>query len=542
MLPRQERACTNDNDSTTLESGAAQEEQLDEVTLTSLPDLPLLKVLSYVPVEDLGAVGRVCTRLCALTRGHWPLWWDKCVLFEDPDRLLDLLAGLLLVTPRYDVVLELAAFPRSTDEEGQDRLAVSISKPMSLDAATGAAVMLGFWLVVCEDLAEDDTLATVLRELGPRTKHVRFNCKTPDIEVICENLQNATSLETLSVFWMWPRHFAAPFTGFSRCKNWPQALPAGLHTIEVKLWDHEYAEIPVAAYDDSLVGQEPSCLQALLLGAHSELRCVQLLSPAVMPLLDSCPAGLQRLTVSAAPGMAAKLRGLRELQELKFVRIHCSANIAEIADALRTWCGPLLKLTIPSCRACPEEEVTLMRALGAGALASLTHLNLVVLEETGLRALAAALPALPSLTSLTLGLAPPREPDVLRDLFSGASPTLCETLLLFHSGGPGFGFTTSELHSDLPNLVRRAPMSVSLHARAEARPYKQPKQPLQFCSICNVETRPSHLVVFGRHAAAEEESCSVCAAVRVRGSSRSSPFYCHWRSPATVHYVCVGQT
>ncbi|KAE8746321.1 hypothetical protein FOCC_FOCC006993 [Frankliniella occidentalis] len=317
MLPRQERACTNE--SSTLESGAAHDEQLDEVTLTSLPDLPLLKVLSYVPAEDLVAVGRVCTRLCALTRGHWSLWGNKSAGLEDSDRLLDLLADLLLVTPQYDVVLELVASPRLTHNQSRDRLDFFISNPMSLMATNGTPVItLALWFVFTEDLAEDDTVARVVRELGPRTKHARINCKTSDMELICESLQSAISMETLSLTWMWPRNFAAPFTGFSSCKNWPQSLPS-LHTIEVTFWDQDYPDLWISSYEYSQAGQEPSCLQALLLGAHSELRCVQLVSPAVMPLLDSCPASLQRLTVSAAPGMAPKLRRLRELQELTFL-------------------------------------------------------------------------------------------------------------------------------------------------------------------------------------------------------------------------------
>ncbi|XP_052124059.1 uncharacterized protein LOC127749538 [Frankliniella occidentalis] len=528
MLPRQERACTNE--SSTLESGAAHDEQLDEVTLTSLPDLPLLKVLSYVPAEDLVAVGRVCTRLCALTRGHWSLWGNKSAGLEDSDRLLDLLADLLLVTPQYDVVLELVASPRLTHNQSRDRLDFFISNPMSLMATNGTPVItLALWFVFTEDLAEDDTVARVVRELGPRTKHARINCKTSDMELICESLQSAISMETLSLTWMWPRNFAAPFTGFSSCKNWPQSLPS-LHTIEVTFWDQDYPDLWISSYEYSQAGQEPSCLQALLLGAHSELRCVQLVSPAVMPLLDSCPASLQRLTVSAAPGMAPKLRRLRELQELTFIGAYCNANTAEIADALRTWHGPLLKLTLPSCMGCREEEVTLVRALGAGALASLTHLNLRVLEEAGLRALAAALPALPSLVSLTLTIAPAWK-RLLHDLFSGASPTLCESLLLFdYLLSPGF--TTSELHSDLPNLVRRAPMSVSLHVKVDARPLEQPDG---FCSVCNAEPPSAHSILFGRHDAAEEESCLVCAAVRLRGGF---PFL--W-TDTSMHYVCVGQ-
>ncbi|XP_052132620.1 uncharacterized protein LOC113212327, partial [Frankliniella occidentalis] len=318
------------------------------------------------------------------------------------------------------------------------------------------------------------------------------------------------------------------------------ALPK-LRSIDVSFFDHEYPDIWVAPYDDSQACQEPSCLGALLLGAHGELRCAQLTSPAVMPLLDSCPAGLQSLTVSAAPGMAAKLRRLGELQELKFVGVYCHANIAEMADALRTWSGPLLKLTLPSCLACREEEATLMRALGAGALRSLTHLNLRVLEESGLRALAAALPALPSLASLTLTVAPPRKPDVLRDLFAGAGPSLCESLLLFEDLlSPGF--TTSELRSDLPNLVRRAPTSVSLHVHADAHPLEQPDglgefaRADGFCSICDAKPHSEHSIVFGIHAADEQESCPVCAAVRVRGSF---PF--QW-TDTSIHYVCVGKT
>ncbi|XP_052121187.1 uncharacterized protein LOC113212318 [Frankliniella occidentalis] len=221
MLPQQERACTNE--SSLIESGPAQEEQLDEVTLTSLPDLPLLKVLSYVPAEDLVAVGRVCTRLCALTREHWSVWRNKSAGFEDPDRLLDLLKDLLLVTPQYDLILDLAASPRLPRHEGRDRLDLSISNPMSLKATNGTVITLSLWMLFSEDLAEDDTLARVLRELVPRTKHALIHCKSSDMDVICESLQNAISMETLSLTWMWPKDFGAPFSGFSRCKNWPQS-------------------------------------------------------------------------------------------------------------------------------------------------------------------------------------------------------------------------------------------------------------------------------------------------------------------------------
>ncbi|XP_052133000.1 uncharacterized protein LOC127752245 [Frankliniella occidentalis] len=386
---------------------------------------------------------------------------------------------------------------------------------------------LGFWLVFSEDLAEDDTLARVFRELGSRTKHVHIHCKTSDMEVICDSLQNATSMETLSLTWMWPKNFAAPFTGFSSCQNWPQALPR-LNTISLTFWDHDYPEIWTSAYEDEPAGQEPSCLQALLLGAHSELRSVQLLSPAVMPLLDSCPAGLQRLTVSAAPGMAGKLRRLRELQELKLVDAYCNVNTAEIADALGTWHGPLLKLTLPSFRGRTgyEDEVTVMQALGAGALTSLTHLRLRLSGEGGLRALAAALPALPSLTSLIVEAA--RKPEVLRDLFRGARPALCSSLLIV--GSSGARVHTSELHSAFRDVVRRAPMSVSLHLKYQAQ---HSEQPLGFCSICKARAPFMHHIVFGRHSAAQAESCSTCADVR----ASSHPM---WTTSGAIHYVCVG--
>ncbi|XP_052131616.1 uncharacterized protein LOC113217548 [Frankliniella occidentalis] len=57
--------------------------------LTDLPDLPLLRVLSYLPDEALFAVGRTCLRLAALTRTQ--PWRDPEQLTLNTEEVWDLL-------------------------------------------------------------------------------------------------------------------------------------------------------------------------------------------------------------------------------------------------------------------------------------------------------------------------------------------------------------------------------------------------------------------------------------------------------------------
>ncbi|XP_052123996.1 uncharacterized protein LOC113209522 [Frankliniella occidentalis] len=378
MLPHK-RAC---NDAVTLGNSTGQLDLPVNVTLTSLADLPLLKVLSYVPGTDLGAVARVCTRLYALTRGHWSVWRGKqaCFSFKDHEGLL----ALLRVTPPSWESLEVCMADPKLRWDHKD-----IPDPDPKENYNVAKVIEGGRTLSLSLLSE--TLAvTVIQEFGQR-RIKNLSIELHDVrrrDLFFSSLHQATSLETINVKWSWPPSCEGwEPQSYRASSRWPQVLPR-LHSVTLDYRGNHHAEFK----------HECRWLR-LLIEAHCEqLRRVSLRSPEVMSLLEFCPSGLERLTVTPVEGMAEKLEPLLQgLRELEFIGRFSSKAGKELAVLLRAWPGPLVSLGLEHF---PEEVV---RALGSGALAGLKHLRLGdPLEVVAERALSTALPGLPSLTRLVL--------------------------------------------------------------------------------------------------------------------------------------------
>ncbi|KAE8746326.1 hypothetical protein FOCC_FOCC006998 [Frankliniella occidentalis] len=239
MLPHK-RAC---NDAVTLGNSTGQLDLPVNVTLTSLADLPLLKVLSYVPGTDLGAVARVCTRLYALTRGHWSVWRGKqaCFSFKDHEGLL----ALLRVTPPSWESLEVCMADPKLRWDHKD-----IPDPDPKENYNVAKVIEGGRTLSLSLLSE--TLAvTVIQEFGQR-RIKNLSIELHDVrrrDLFFSSLHQATSLETINVKWSWP----------PSCEGWePQSYRASSRWPQGSSdWSHGPIPASKAAKEAQLQDQIP---------------------------------------------------------------------------------------------------------------------------------------------------------------------------------------------------------------------------------------------------------------------------------------------
>ncbi|KAE8742893.1 hypothetical protein FOCC_FOCC011511, partial [Frankliniella occidentalis] len=344
----------------------------EKLTLLSLPDPPLLRVLSLLPVEALGAAARACSRLGALTREHPSLWPGRGELVEfwEYEDLLD----LVRVAPRV-AILRLFSVDE-IDEQNEPYASARFNyRDSKLTVGT------------------EHDVASLILELGPSLKHfvmTKYRGVSP-----LASLREVGSLETLYV----------RLVDGGGDLDWPQdAVLPKLHSVQLHCEDDH---VPSGATLDAL--------RALLQAHSGQLRFVSLGSPQLLPLLEACRGQLRRLTVAAAPGVAAGLRCVQGLEELRIILDH-DRREKEVDDLLRTWPGcPLVRVELVHCG-----DATL-GALGAGALAGVRHL---VLESPyrRLHALGAALAGLPALCCLDLRAAP--SPEVLRDVAAADIPAL----------------------------------------------------------------------------------------------------------------------
>ncbi|XP_052126460.1 uncharacterized protein LOC113206815 [Frankliniella occidentalis] len=220
-----------------------EEATIQEVTLLSLPDVPLLQVLSLLPVRDLGAAGLASPRLAALTRTHATLWRGKetaeLFYFEDVDGLLDLLR---VMPPVHKLKFVVRRSP------------IVVAQ---FDSFTRFSRANAFTTLALEG-PDTESCAGVVRELKPHLEYLEVSGVERGVGVLFHNLLGARALRTLEVRFE---------SYFSKCAfRWPWApavaLPR-LRTVALKS-EGEY-------FDGSRIrGPDPSLLDALrsLLRAH----------------------------------------------------------------------------------------------------------------------------------------------------------------------------------------------------------------------------------------------------------------------------------
>lgn len=398
-----------------------------EQTLLSLPDVPLLKVLAYLRLQDLGAAGLATPRLGALTRTHSSLWRRPG---KDKFESVESVADLLPVAPPTDrLKLDVDCYVQGVGAsfEGCDSE-----------------------LVVQVPAAED--AARLIPKLAPSLRHL--NIFGLEIDELFHNLKAARRIETLR---------ANVLVSEENSKLlWPKGLVlASLHTLELECDEDEPGEATLRALR--------SMLRAL-----SGLRSLKLTSAELLPILDACPSGLRRLDVKAGEGVAKALRRLRgQLRELRIKMTWPWPHKEEVDDLLKSWSGPLERLELIGVTDSP---------LRLDGLPSLQDLVLHYFSHFPHgHCLAPTLAGLTRLRSLALLSAPP--PAVLHDISCDVIPAL-ELLVVGGIGGCG----RSPCHCEdcpfaakqdpvqlLEALVRRAPQPLHAVSRLDCNTWSGPR-------------------------------------------------------------------
>ncbi|KAE8746307.1 hypothetical protein FOCC_FOCC006979 [Frankliniella occidentalis] len=408
-------------------------------TLLSLPDVPLVEVLSHLSVEDLVRAGQANPRLGALTRTHASLWrgkeqYDKKYYFEDAAALSALLR---VVPPVYKMKFTVRRSP----------------------------------MIVAQ------------LEVKAHLEYLEISGLDRGLEVLLLGLRSARLLINLSI---------TLESYFHKCNfSWPQAALPGLRHVTLASTGQYYDGSRQRGPDDTV-------LQALgsLLLAHTyavpmmlfrewgevgnpvifvffeyfaysrtvrflNLKTLQMLP--LLPLLDSRPGALDRLlvTVTVPFRPAVVLQPLRRLQDLKLLSSYYGGLIPknQLVAVLESCKGsPLKRLDVRSC------GTQTLRTLADAQLSGLKQLVLsfdsdYVLEAGALRAALASLPNLHSLHILKLQTPPP--PEALACIPAGAIPALS---LVFFTDSFKTDQDAAEPQSDYAgfaqcqDLVRRSPM------------------------------------------------------------------------------------
>ncbi|XP_052124036.1 uncharacterized protein LOC113211238 isoform X2 [Frankliniella occidentalis] len=410
-------------------------------TLLSLPDVPLVEVLSHLSVEDLVRAGQATPRLGALTRAHASLWRGKDrsykkYYFEDVAAMSALLRA---VPPVYKlkftvhrspmIVVQLKCFTRQTQLKAFTTLAVQ--------AITA------------------ERCVSIIQEVKAHLEYLEISGLDRGLEVLLLSLRSTRLLRNLDV---------GLESYFLKCIfSWPQAwaLPY-LHHVSLASTG-EY-------YDGSRQqrGPDHTVLQAFssLLLAHTRtVRCLNLKTLEMLPLLpllDSRPGGLDRLlvTVTVPSRPAVVLQPVQRLQDLRILSTDCGMMILknQIISLLESCKGSLQRLDVGSCR-----SLTL-RVLAGAQLGGLKHLVLRFgftecrLEPNALQAALASLPNLHSLHILKLRTPPP--PEALACIPAGAIPALSivfftDSFTAEQDADPSSDYAG---FAQCQDLVRRSPM------------------------------------------------------------------------------------
>ncbi|XP_026287945.1 uncharacterized protein LOC113213176 [Frankliniella occidentalis] len=323
-------------------------------------------------------------------------------------------------------------------------------------------------------------IASLIEKIGPTLKHLKSTVAVP-----LASLDHAQNLETLDLnvasirveAWPQPKYTITSLLAVASL-----SLPR-LHTVRLG-YDTDTASLDL---DEALHSAE---LLLLALFAHcDQVRCVALCSPDVMPLLDACPADLQRLSICwPAPGLAARLGRMQGLKDLT-IKLDDDED-DELESLLRACSGPLERLELVGM--CRGETVRAVRAAG---LTSLTSLVLSSWDPPDLRHVALALSGLPRLRLLDLENFS-LSPEVVRDVVLAAIATL-ELLIIDDTREPELVTAVKELVT----VVKELHVGLRLFVRDNA------------------------YTLFFRHSAAESE-CALCAefaaTVGSKGDERSA--------------------
>lgn len=435
----------------------------EKLTLLSLPDEPMLEVLSYLSIEDMFAAVQACPRLRELTKTHLSLWRGKWFEVEDVDELYK----RLLVSPNVDRLTTFCHCMETITADFSDTCAV-----WGPNART------------CLTVRNVEDIGGLVWTLGGGLRHVMLTVCKEDLPLSL--LKEAPGLEILYLI----------FKGKGRATGmWPQGVV--LPRLRYAVFDCE----PSAAFSRSTL----KALRSLLQAHSGQLWSVSVDSPRLMPLLSSCPSDLYELNAVVGEGLFASLRRLHGLKRLRVDFTHDDDSVEEVENLLKSWSGPLAGLELYHFRP------GMVRDLGLYGLSSLQKLVLETPRNQEYD-LGPALARLPRLRWLGLVHVPVLE--VLRGIQHDAIPAL--EMLSMAAVAPCYRyrcwFEDCKLVARhlpvLQDLVRRAP--VSLH--------------VVFRESCDHGQDSFPCRVLHKHSTAESSCCALCTEAKdVYRTYHSSP-------------------
>lgn len=441
-----------------LEAPSTQAAETGGPTLLSLPDVPLLQVLSYLSAKSLLAAGQASLRLRALARTHVSLWEWKDLYMRDIRRLV----ALMQLAPRV---------------QGLKFIVRGWSPPRQYIAHFKSLKRRPRLLTL--EVNDAQSCAAVVKELGTRfqLKHLEISGLKSGLGVFLDSLPHAPWLVKLRVCL---EVYSEPSCTF----RWPQedlVLPR-LTTVTFEDGERE------SEHDSAVL----EALRSLLQAHRSQLRHVLLCSPGLLPLVDSCASGLERLTIAADGGVGAVLDRISGLNHLTILQTDDKAELDALLESCRC---PLERLEILGCS---DQVLRSLRSAGPG-LGSLRHLELSCSLNKSWDgwSLQEALASLPSLYSLKLNpLWDPRPSDLLACLTTAAIPNLCLVVLIDDSRAASYSLTDYVGLQDCQDLVLRAPMP-TLHVAV----------------LLDQDERHGRRIVFCRHSVAKSVAalCPLCA-------------------------------
>ncbi|XP_026278704.1 uncharacterized protein LOC113206705 isoform X2 [Frankliniella occidentalis] len=439
--------CEENSMSQTADAASAEDDGLT-LTLIDLPDVALLRLLSYLPAKDLVAAGQASPRLGALTREHMPLWRRKegVFVFDHVEGLVDLLQ---VVAPVQTLVYNLS--------QSQEFLA-----EFSFVEPGGNQQPLVSLKVIAPNV---ECFKIITKKSGPRLVALEFFFFERGPEEFFAGLQDATALENLTLYW------GDPDAGARCTARWPQGVVLDRLVILNLAWGRLLVADPenFGAVTVRLPTLNSDPFQAVrsLIQAHSEkLRHAELSSWYLLPLLKPCIRNLWLLHVHSDEGVSTALQipELRQMPELKELTINVEAFSPEVESLLKAWPAPS-DVRVLELRDCIDLAV--VRGLRAGRFKTVISLEITLVgqieSDVDSGRLEEGLQGLPNLAMLRL-CAKREQPMPLTKLLSRISVTTIPELLLafIEDGLVTFNLAPITQHDyagykDCRELVRRAP-------------------------------------------------------------------------------------
>ncbi|KAE8749419.1 hypothetical protein FOCC_FOCC003933 [Frankliniella occidentalis] len=244
-------------------------------TLLTLPDVPLLRVLSHLKeAEHLVAAGRASPRLGELTRANASVWRGKDVEFHDKDVM-----GLLRVVPPLDTLKTTwTVDPGASKKKWSLRLPTRSVHGVPEYPRYKGIVELSVW----SSARTKACLASLIWELAPRLRHLEVS--QLGLGLFLHYLRDARHLESLRVSGGDTHKQGSPCT--CNAEPWPQQEVAAVAGLLPRL-----RAVSVSGVHSE---RDVEVLRLLLL-AHRDLERLSVLASRAQSLVVAVVAALRRM-------------------------------------------------------------------------------------------------------------------------------------------------------------------------------------------------------------------------------------------------------